>query len=87
MRRRSVKRARQEREYAHLRLAYLENRPACERCLHRATEIHHKRGRVGELLTATEFWVGLCHDCHVHITERPAWAMEQGWSLPRTGAA
>lgn len=86
MRRRSVKRARQEREYNKLRDEFLEAHPACERCLHRATEIHHAKGRVGLLLLAVEFWHGLCHDCHQHITEHPLWAIEQGWSLSRVAS-
>jgi hypothetical protein len=87
MRRNTPKRATEMRAYALLRKAWLENHQTCERCYHRATEVHHKAGRDGWRLLAIELWAALCHDCHQYITEHPKQALAQGWSLSRVGAA
>lgn len=89
MRARSPKRARQERRYTFLRAQYLDTNPWCAHpaCTQYATEVHHKRGRVGELLTAVEHWLPLCHTHHVWVTEHPALAKVMGLSENRIGAA
>lgn len=59
----------------------------CELCLKRkATQIHHKRGRVGADLLDTRYFMGICDPCHRHVHENPAWAYEQG-HLVRLGLA
>ena len=84
MNRRTPKRARQEREYAKLRVAYLEARPVCQArllvCTRQATEIHHKAGRIGELLTNTEHFLPICSSCHHYLHDRmsAAEARERG---------
>ena len=74
MNRRTPKRARQEREYAKLRVEYLQSHSACEArlpvCTGLATEIHHKAGRIGELLTNTEHFCPICRNCHDYVTNR-----------------
>jgi len=74
MNRRTPKRARQEREYAKLRVEYLEAYTSCHAmlkgCTGRATEIHHKAGRIGELLTNTEHFCPICRNCHDYVTNR-----------------
>lgn len=82
MKRRSTKRARQEHLYMLRRRVWLLNKH-CERCGRMATEVHHKAGRIGVLLLDETKWCALCHDCHVHVTEHPAEAYEQGFSLHR----
>lgn len=87
MRRVSPKRAAALRVYTRERVLFLIENPTCIRCGHRATEVHHARGRIGAALLRTEDWRSVCHDCHVHITAHPAEALENGWSLPRVGRA
>ena len=89
MRARSPKRAKQEREYTRLRRDFLEANPWCalKGCGLLATEVHHRRGRVGALLLAVEHWSPLCHDCHVWATGHPAAAYELGISERRIGEA
>lgn len=83
----SRKRAAQDRLYSKLRKVFLDRHPICQVCSSaRATEVHHKAGR-GALYLDIELWLAACHDCHQRITEHPAWAIEQGWSLPRIGVA
>ena len=84
MNRRTPKRARQEREYAKLRVEYLQSHSACEArllgCTWLATEIHHKAGRIGELLTNAEHFCPICRNCHDYVTNRmsAAEARERG---------
>lgn len=87
MRRVSKKRAVAVRLYAKKHNAFLEANPICHRCHSRATEVHHMQGRVGALLLDESKWLPLCHDCHREVTERPLWAIQQGYSLPRIGRA
>lgn len=85
IRRRSKKRAKQEREYLKLRDWYLSRQPTCEvkGCNCQSTEIHHKKGRVGDLLTDIRFFLAVCWVCHVYIETQPLWAKERGYSLSR----
>ena len=92
VRSRSPKRAKQEREYARLRHVFLEAHPRCEfrdadACLLWATDVHHRRGRVGALLTDTRYWSALCRPHHRYVTEHPAKAYELGISERRIGGA
>jgi len=82
---RSVKRQRQEREYARLRKWYLEENPICEvkGCKNWATEVHHKKGRVGSLLTDATYFLAVCQPHHNYIESHPAEAKEHGYSLSR----
>jgi len=79
----SKKRAKQNREYLILRAEHLERFPWCWRCGVMATQIHHKKGRVGDLLTDEKFFVSLCARCHDFVENHPKWAKEQGFSLSR----
>lgn len=85
IRARSKKRARQEREYVKLRKIYLFTHPVCEvaGCGCESTEIHHKKGRVGDLLTDERFFLAVCRAHHVYIELHPALAKEHGYSLNR----
>lgn len=87
LRNRSARMAALLRIYAKKRQTFLEANPCCLRCGGTATEVHHAKGRVGDLLLNEEHWRPACSDCHRYITEHPAEAIERGWSLPRVGAA
>lgn len=85
----SKKRAREQRIYTKLRAEHLEANPWCVwplGCGQPATEIHHRRGRVGALYLATEHWSGLCHSHHQRATERPAEAYRLGISERRVAS-
>lgn len=87
MRARSPKRARQERQYLRDRAVFLDEHPNCEMrldcCTGSATEIHHRRGRVGALLLDQSRWTGACSSCHRWVTEHPAAAYELALSEHR----
>lgn len=81
---RSKKRAKQEREYEKVREQYLYHHNICEVCgWGENIQVHHKKGRVGELLTDTRFFLAVCHTCHTKIELFLKWAKENGYSLSR----
>ena len=56
----------------------------CEVCGDRpAAEVHHMRGRLGDLMVDSRYFLGVCRRCHDKITANPALAYEMGWSVPR----
>lgn len=80
---RTKKLAKANREYTKLNKAFLAANPwctACDKiktvdptinCGGRATEIHHKAGRLGELLTDTAGFLGTCSAGHAWIEAHP----------------
>jgi hypothetical protein len=74
----SKKRALELREYSVRRKIFLAQNPKCRECGVYATEVHHSKGRVHAMLNVEEFWVGLCHACHMkaHLDRR--WAVDRG---------
>lgn len=81
IKKRSAKRAKQEKEYSKVRAAYLEVFPVCEvwNCGNKSTSIHHVRGRVGNLLTDINHFMAVCDLCHKYIHENVAWSYHQGY--------
>lgn len=47
------------------------------------TDIHHKKGRVGNLFLDENYWVALSREGHKFVEENPEWAKENGYSLNR----
>jgi len=47
------------------------------------TDIHHKKGRVGNLYLNTQFWIALSREGHKFVEENPEWAKVNGYSLNR----
>ena len=56
-------------------------------CDLRMTDVHHMKGRVGDLYTDTRWMVGLCRPCHDYVELNPEWAREVGLSASRHGGA
>lgn len=83
---RSRKRASQEAEYTTLRREFLAEYRFCALCDEYSEQVHHKAGRVGQLLLDVSKWLPVCAEDHQYITEHPAWAIAYGWSLKRTAA-
>lgn len=73
--------------YAKVREETLFENPNCqaitEHCSYNATEIHHKKGRIGELLTDKRYFLAVCRNCHTWIEEHPKEAKELGFSVSR----
>lgn len=80
---RSAKRAAQEREYLKLREKFLNEEHICPVTGELATEVHHKKGRIGKLLTDVRYFLGVSRTGHEYIETHPEEAYEKGWSLKR----
>lgn len=81
----SDKRAGQLKEYYKLQKEYLALYPVCEveECNIKSTEVHHQRGREGERLLDTNFFMAVCVKHHREMTEHSKEAIEQGYSYSR----
>lgn len=83
----SEKRKKSNKIYSEERLKYLESHIFCkaklENCTVRATDIHHMKGRLGELFLDTRYWLAVCRKCHTWITENPLKAIALGLSKSR----
>lgn len=84
---RSNKRASQERDYSKLRVVFLTENSDCQAqldgCAGEATEVHHKKGRIGSLLTDTAYFLAVCRYCHDWIENNPIKAKQLNLSLNR----
>lgn len=67
----------------------MKDHPWCEICKTRgqsqwkiATDLHHKKGRNGDLLFDTRYFAALCRYHHDKVHNNPAWAKEKGWLIP-----
>lgn len=81
----SEKRKIENKVYLDLRKIYL-NKPENKICPitgEKTTEIHHKKGRIGDLLNDTRFWMAVSRKGHQIIENNPEWAKKYGYSLNR----
>lgn len=76
-------------EYLRLAKEFKAKNPICQvkyRCWARpakSRDIHHKRGRLGPLLTDTRHWLAVCRQCHNWIGDYPVAARTYGWLCPQ----
>jgi hypothetical protein len=85
---RSQKRSKEEKLYSAKRLLFLLEFPMCQAniqgvCKGQATEVHHKKGRIGNDLLDETNWLALCHNCHEYVENNREFAMEKGYSIKR----
>lgn len=78
-----------EKDYLKIRKEFLKEHPKCEvdKCVKDAKEIHHKKGRTGDLLTDTRYFLAVCSTHHKLIEAKPNWAKENGYSESRLSKA
>lgn len=55
----------------------------CAICNNNSEEVHHQKGRIGDLLYDVRFFLPVCRTCHVFIEKHPETAYMNGWSLLR----
>lgn len=83
----SNKRSVQLKEYSKLRISYLTDNPICNiqlpHCTHDSTEVHHMKGKEGDLLLMVEYFKAACRSCHDWVTEHSNEAIELGFSVSR----
>jgi hypothetical protein len=85
---RSPKRSKQEAEYSKLRKEFLTKYPMCQAhlpqvCTQVSTDVHHMKGRIGDLLLDEAHWLSVCRGCHYWIEMRPQEAKQLGFSKNR----
>lgn len=85
---RSSKRSKQEADYSKLRKVFLDKHPMCQAhlpqvCTKVSTDVHHMKGRVGDLLLDQTHWLAVCRGCHYWIEMRPEAAKLLGYSKSR----
>jgi hypothetical protein len=78
----SARRKRANAIYVKLKRVWLANHTTCEVTGEPATEVHHRRGRVGTLLIDTRFWMAVSRVVHGLIHRQPATARSEGWIAP-----
>lgn len=75
-------------DYKERRRLFLLKHPRCAVFpVLKATEIHHKAGRVGDLLNDERYWLPVSRKGHVEIELNPKWAKDMGFSISRTAKA
>jgi len=74
-----------EKVYTKERKAYLQAYPYCEvvGCNKESQDIHHRKGRIGALLSDSNFFMAVCREHHSKIEIEPIWAKKNGYSLDR----
>jgi hypothetical protein len=78
----SKKRQGEYNQYAKEKKAYLALHPQCERCKSKkATDLHHKAGRVGQWLCRYEYFAALCRQCHDWLHANGKEARKAGWII------
>lgn len=84
----STKRGKQNSDYTKVRHDFLYQHEFCKArlpiCTQWATEIHHMKGRIEELITDTNFFLPVCRSCHNWIENHPEEAQVLGLSIFRT---
>ncbi len=84
IRAKTKERAKQDKIYAVRGPKYLEKNPFCEcGCGKPSQQIHHKKGRTGDLFLNEKYWMAVHSECHSNIENNPEFAIKMGYSLKR----
>lgn len=81
---RSTKRAAEERIYNKNAPIFLAGK-ICPITKEPATQVHHKKGRIGPLLNDMRYWLAVSAEGHDRIERNPEWAYKMGYSFKRNG--
>ena len=82
IRKNSIKRTKENKEYLTLREVFLVGK-FCPVTGEVATQVHHKKGRIGKLLYDVRYFLGVSAEGHKWIEEHPEEAKKLGYSLNR----
>ena len=83
---RSNKRAGEEREYIKRAREFVKGKMCPVYPELRASQVHHMKGRIGELLLNEKYWLAVSAKGHDFIERNPKFAKKKGWSLDRLSA-
>jgi hypothetical protein len=74
----------ENKRYLKIRDEYLKNNPICERCYKRkATQIHHQKGKLNNLLCDVRYFMAVDLICHQWIENNREEAYQLGYLLKR----
>ena len=80
IRRRSARMAKLMREYLVRKAQFFAKHPKCAIYpFLEATQIHHRKGRLGKLLLDEQYWMAVSQEGHSFIQDHPALAYDMGW--------
>lgn len=83
----SKRKQKQQSVYTQVRQEFLSKNEFCKArlpiCTMWATEVHHMKGRIEELLTDAQYFLPVCRKCHDWIENHPDEAYDLGLSLYR----
>jgi len=77
----SNKRKVQEDIYNQLRKVFLNKNPKCEICGLKSEDLHHKAGRIGNLLINTKYFMALCRKDHDYVHNNPEESKRKKWII------
>ena len=85
---RSSRKKKEDFQYSKQSKTYKENHPNCYACIpntctHRTTDVHHKAGRIEELLLDQRYWLPVCRPCHDWIETHPQESRDLGYSVSK----
>jgi hypothetical protein len=76
-----------KKKYNPIARQFIKSHPKCQaklmNCEGVSSCIHHKAGRIGELLIDTKLFLAVCFSCHRAIEDDPAMAKKKGFSISR----
>ena len=74
-------------EYSKRRIAFLALQNRCQAklsfCTSKSTDVHHKKGRVGDNYLNISTWLAVCRNCHTWIENNPTESKLLGFSEQR----
>ena len=90
IKRRSKKESERLRRYDRARQIVMESAQGmCEagtnNCVGPAGQVHHRKGRDGELVDNLDYLLAVCYACHDYIHSHPHESYERGWMVKRLG--
>lgn len=73
------------REYTKKRKVFLAKHPTCAVFPNlKSVEVHHKKGRAGDLLLDETYWLAVSEEGHRKIHDYPVWAAENNFKILRS---
>jgi hypothetical protein len=80
----SKKRKEENKIYLKERLVFLSLNKICPIFKDKkTTDIHHKKGRTGDLFLDKKYWIALSSEGHFLVENNPKWARENGYTVNR----
>jgi len=84
----SKKQDARDKKYLKIRATWIIDHPICEiqivpECSYHACDVHHTKGKLGDLYFDTKYFKAACRFCHEYVELHPKEAKELGFSSNR----